>query len=82
MTTVQVQLPDDLAAAAQKQGLLSADKLEVLLRRELRLQKAEPLFSAMEKLHSAKIQPMSAEQVQTEVKAVRTTKRGRRTGGS
>lgn len=52
MTTVEITLPDQLAQEARSAGLLSSARLEELLREQLRGQRVEELFSAMDRMHS------------------------------
>lgn len=46
MTTVQLRLPDDLAKAAEQEGLLSPDSLAAMLRDALRRQAGRRLMEA------------------------------------
>ena len=50
MTTIQITLPDELAQEAKQAGLLSPEQLEKWLRKELRAQHADQLFSAMDRI--------------------------------
>jgi hypothetical protein len=50
MTTVQINLPDQLAQMAQKAGLLTAEAIEAMLREQLRVQKVDSLFVAMDRM--------------------------------
>ena len=50
MTTVQITLPDQLAQDAQLAGLLSPIRLERWLRDELKAQRANSLFEAMDRM--------------------------------
>jgi hypothetical protein len=72
MTTVQITLPDQLAQEAQRAGLLSPELLEKWLRQQLKAQRADQLFSAMN-LMSSVDEPavMSPEAVAEEVAALR-----------
>ena len=72
MTTVQITLPDQLAQEAQRAGLLSPELLEKWLRQQLKAQRADQLFSAMN-LMSSVDEPaaMSPEAVAEEVVALR-----------
>jgi post-segregation antitoxin (ccd killing protein) len=78
MTTLQLKLtlPAELAKQAKAAGLLSSSAIEDMLReRLLRQQAGEELRAMMEKLHAANIPPMTAEEIQAEVKAVRKARR-------
>lgn len=47
MTMVQITLPDQLAADAQRAGLLSPARMERILREQLRARRVNELFEAM-----------------------------------
>lgn len=76
MTTVQITLPDQLAQEAQQAGLLSPELLEKWLREQLRTQRMDQLFSAMDRM-SAVDDPaiMSPEAVAAEIAAMRAERR-------
>ena len=50
MTTVQINLPDQLAQEAQRAGLLTPAAIERILREYLKVHKADELFTAMERM--------------------------------
>lgn len=75
MTTVQITLPDQLAEEAAKAGLLAAEKIEALLREQLRAEASERLGEAMAKLDALNLPPMTTEEVQAEIKAYRAERR-------
>ena len=50
MTTVQITLPDQLAQEAQRAGLLSSAQLERWLREQLKIQRVDELFAAMDRM--------------------------------
>ena len=72
MTTVQITLPDQLAQEAQRAGLLSSARLEKWLRDQLKDQRVDELFSAMNRMYSVD-EPavMSPEEVAQEIAALR-----------
>jgi hypothetical protein len=76
MTTVQITLPDQLAQEAQRAGLLSSAKLEHWLRDQLKAQRADELFAAMDRM-AAVNEPtvMSPEEVAQEIAAMRAERR-------
>ena len=76
MTTVQITLPDQLAQEAQRAGLLAPARLEQLLREQLKNQRVDALFTAMERM-SAVDEPavMSPEEVAEEIAAMRAERR-------
>jgi hypothetical protein len=76
MTTVQINLPDQLAQEAQRAGLLSSELLEKWLREQLQAQRVDQLFSAMDRM-SAVTDPaiLSPEAVAEEIAAMRAERR-------
>ncbi len=75
MTTVQISLPEPLAEEAAKAGLLEADKIEALLREQLRVQRLSRLRSAREVLAANPLPPMTAGEIQAEIDAYRSGQR-------
>jgi hypothetical protein len=80
MTELLVNLPDDLARQAREAGLLSDAAIRKLLEDAVRRQSGLRLREAMDKLHAANIPPMTDEEVQAEVDAVRAARRARDAG--
>ncbi len=81
MTTIQIELPDATAKAAREAGLLTPQALERLLNDALkRKQAADSLLSIADRVAAAGIAPMSADEVNAEVKAARAERR-QRAGG-
>jgi hypothetical protein len=78
MTTVQINLPDQLAQEAQSAGLLSSELLEKWLRAQLKAQRIDQLFSVIDRM-SAIDEPaiMSPEAVAEEIAAMRAERRTR-----
>ncbi len=76
MTTVQIDLPDQLAQEAQRAGLLSSELLEKWLRAQIKAQRFDQLFSAMDRM-SAIDEPaiMSPEDVAEEIAVMRAETR-------
>ena len=76
MTTVQITLPDQLAHDAQRAGLLSSARLERWLRDQLKTQRVDDLFAAMDRM-AAVNEPavMSPDEVAKEVAAMRAARR-------
>ena len=79
-TTVQFELPDQLAQEAQRAGLLSPSRLQAWLHEQLAAQRVDGFFAAIERM-SAHDEPaaMSPEEVAAEIKAMRVQQRA---GGS
>ena len=76
MTTVQITLPD--AQEAQRAGLLSSAQLERWLREQLKMQRVDELFAAMDRMDSVD-EPavMSPEEVAQEIATMRAERRAR-----
>jgi hypothetical protein len=68
-------LPDQLAEEAAKAGLLSADRIEALLREELRSARLETLRAARARLAADPLPPMTADEFQAEIRAYRAEQR-------
>jgi hypothetical protein len=81
MTKVQIELSDATARAAREAGLLTSEALEQLLTDAIRRRHAaDALLEVAERVAEAGIEPMSMEEIDREVKAVRAERR-RRAGG-
>ena len=76
MTTVEIKLPDRLAQEAQRAGLLSPELLERWLREQLKAQRVDRLFAAMDRM-GAVSEPatLSPEAVAEEIAAMRAERR-------
>ena len=77
MTTIQIQLPDDLAQDAQAAGLLTPDAIERLLRERLRGQAGDALRTMWNRMPSEELTPEIEEMINEEVQAVRDERRKR-----
>lgn len=77
MTTVQLTLniPDSLALAANQAGLFQPEAMEHLLREAVRKKKADEFFTMADELTALNIPPMSMEEIQAEVNAVRAARK-------
>jgi hypothetical protein len=81
MTKVQIELSEATARAAREAGLLTSEALERLLTDAIRRrQAADALLAIAERVAEAGIEPISMEEIDREVKAVRAERR-RRAGG-
>lgn len=79
MTTLEVKLdlPESLAKEAQQAGLLTPKAIERLLREAVRRKAVDELFEAADRMADANIPPMTMEEIQAEVDAVRKARRER-----
>jgi hypothetical protein len=75
MTTVQINLSDQLAQEALSAGLLTETAIERLLRAALRAERIEHLAQAREQLAVQPLPPMTPEEIQAEVDAYRAEQR-------
>jgi len=80
MTTIQIELPDATAQAARDAGLLTTQALERLLNDALRRKGVNELFEKMDELADANFPPMTMDEIQAEVNAVRAERRTRAAG--
>lgn len=77
MTTLKLNLPDELAQRAQSAGLLTDAAIQKLLEDAIRREAGRSLLNVAQQLHGANIPPMSNEEIVAEVKAVRAERRVR-----
>lgn len=79
MTKIQIELPDVVARAAREAGLLTPRALGRLLGEAIkRRQAAESLLAIAGRVAKAGIKPMSMQEIDAEVKAVRAGRRRRK----
>lgn len=75
MTELKVTLPDALARDARKAGLLTPKAIGELLRDAIRRRAARTFLSNAQRVVQAKIPPLSEEEIQAEIDAVRKARR-------
>lgn len=80
MTTLTIDLPDNLAEEAKQAGLLTPNAIESILRETLRRRAVNGLFTAANKLAAANFPSMTMEEIQEEVNAVRAQRKQRAPG--
>jgi len=80
MTTLQLNLPDDLVQRAQSAGLLTDAAMQKLLEEAIRRDAGQRLLDVGKRLQDAKIPPISDEEINAEIKAVRAMRRTRNPG--
>jgi len=78
MTTLQITLPDQLAQEAQRAGLLTPEAIEQMLREAVRQRALGELRQAMDRMHAVTGTPMTEDEIQAEIDAVRTARRAAR----
>lgn len=81
MTTVQITLPDQLAREAQNAGLLTSATIERMLREQLKTQRVDELFGAMNRMAAIDTPAtMSPEEVAEEIRVMRIERRAKNSG--
>lgn len=77
MTTFELKLnlPDRLAREAQAAGLLTPEALSDLLKDAMRRRAAQALLAGAERASKAGSKPLPMDEIQSEVNAVRRTRR-------
>ena len=80
MTTISIELPDQLAEEARNHGLLAAGPIEAMIREALRRRAGAELLEAAGRLATAECPPMTMAEIQEEVDAVRAERRRRAPG--
>jgi hypothetical protein len=76
VTKIQIELPDATAKAASEAGLLTPQALDRLLTDAIkRRQAADSLLSIADRVAAAGVAPMSMDEIDAEVKAVRAERR-------
>ena len=80
MTELVIRLPDELAQRARQAGLLSDSAIQELLEEAMRRRAGRRLLDVAQRIQDAGIEPMSMEEIDAEVKAVRA-ERARQTRG-
>lgn len=69
MTTLTIDLPDNLAKEAQDAGLLTPEAIETMLRENLRRRAIDELFEAMDRMAEVNSPPlMTPEELAEEIK--------------
>lgn len=75
MTTIQITLPDKLAEEAAQAGLLASERIETLLREQLRAARLARLRAVREQLAADPLPPMTAAEIQAEIDDYRAARR-------
>ena len=77
---VTLELPEDLEREIEKAGLLAPDAVEAIFREQLRRFHLGELLRDAREMAADNIPPMTMEEIQAEVNAVRAERRRRATG--
>lgn len=80
--TIQVDLPDELAERARRDGIFEPNRFATMVEWEIERGKArDELFEMLEKIRAVSGPPMTMEEINAEIKAARAERRaGRETG--
>lgn len=78
MTTVQIDLPDELAQKAASAGLLSAEAMEAMLREQLRRSAGTALQAMWQRGPQEELSPEVEQAIVDEVRQVRSQAQSRR----
>jgi len=79
--TVQLDLPEEIAKKARAAGLLDPKRVATLIARELNSGADErSFFEMVREIQAQGAEPMTMEEIQAEVDAVRAERRARETG--
>lgn len=79
MTTLTINLPDNIAKEAKDAGLLTSETLAQLLKDAVRRRAGQRLLDVAKRIQATGISPMSDEEIVAEVKAARAERRARQT---
>ena len=77
MTTVQIQLPDELALDAQAAGLLAPEAMAAMLREQLKKQAGEALRDMWARTPKEELTPETEQTIEEAVQTARADKRKR-----
>lgn len=77
MTTVEITLPDELAQKAAREGLLSAEAMEAMLREQLRRRAGETLQAMWQQGPATELTPEIEQEISDQVHQVRAARRPR-----
>ena len=80
MTTITIELPEELVEEAKSQGLLAARAVEAMIRDALCRRAGRELLDAANELAAAELPLMTMAEIQREVDAVRADRRRRAAG--
>jgi hypothetical protein len=75
MTTVQINLPDELAQKAASAGLLSAEAMEAMLREQLRRRAGDALQAMWQRGPKEELTPETLQEIVEDVRKVRSQAR-------
>jgi len=77
MTTVHIDLPDQLVQQARSAGLLDPQKMEALLRSQLRREAFDSLRAVHDRLPTEEITPETEQEIVDTVRSIRNQRHQR-----
>jgi hypothetical protein len=77
MTTVQIELPEELALKAANAGLLTPEAMEAILREQLRLRAGDALQAMWQRAPLEELTPEIEQDIVATVREVRAEQRAR-----
>ncbi len=75
--TIKLDLPESVAAQAKTKGLLDPKRVASLIARELSAEDRRSFFEMVREIRAQPGEPMTMEEIQAEVDAVRAERRAR-----
>ena len=78
--TLTLTLPGELATEASQAGLLTAESLVTLLKREVRQRRINNLFAAIDRLDQKNSDILDFDEISAEIAAARAERRRRASG--
>jgi uncharacterized protein YnzC (UPF0291/DUF896 family) len=79
MTTLEINLPDNLAKEAKAAGLLAPEAIEQMVREAIRRRALEELKQAMDRMAAVDGPVMTPQEIQEEIRAARAERRAQET---
>ena len=77
MTTIQLEIPEDLAESIRRKGMLTQDGLREMLRDALRSKANAFIGEVTDRIERAGIPPMSDDEIQAEIDAMHAERKCR-----
>ncbi len=78
---IRLTLPDNIAREAEASGLLQPESLVSLLREAVRKRRVDRLFEAADRLAAIPLSPLTEDEIEAEVQAVRAARPTPNAGG-
>ena len=79
---VTLNLPESLADEARGAGLLEPETLAAMLRQALQRRRVDRLFEISDRLGKQRCEPMTADEIEAEIRAARAARRNGHAAGA